>query len=75
MAQKPALSRKPNWLSQPPPQIQWASMGVNEERDHCRINAVGGELGAFCHSAGDDGGGSGAENKVENEGDGPGEAL
>ena len=49
--------------------------GVNEERDHCRINAVGGELCAFCHSAGNDGGGSGAENKVENEGGGPGEAL
>ena len=49
--------------------------GVNEETDHCRINAVCEELGAFCHSAGNDGGSSGAENKVENEGGGPGEAL
>ena len=48
---------------------------VNEERDHCRINAVRGELDTFCHSAGDSGGGSGAENKVENEGNAPGKAL
>ena len=27
MAQEPAKSWKPSWASQPPPQIQWASMG------------------------------------------------
>ena len=41
----------------------------------CGINAVGGELGTLCHSAGDDGGGGGTEDQVEDEGGSGGEAL
>ena len=49
--------------------------GIDEQGNDCGINAVGGELGALCHSAGDDGGGGGTEDQVEHEGGSGGEAL
>ncbi len=39
--------------------------GVDDQADGCRVNAVGAELGALSHGAGDDGGGGGAEHSLE----------
>ena len=39
--------------------------GVDDEADGRRVEAVGAELGALCHGAGNDGGGGGAEHSLE----------